>query len=159
MLVCRVWLYDDDDEACLGDRGLYTPPCIPRGLLIPTMAGIHVILVCADSHGSVRNSADWIVFTRILRNSAVRCRREIKLHLGFSESRCFGLFQWFVGKCKSSKGNTKNKNDCRSDNSLMWDRRQIDLYLNLYVDVRYKWKKLCSSALVPQVKNTINKNK
>jgi len=38
-----------------------------------------------------------------------RCRREIKLHLGFSESRCFGLFQWFVGKCKSSKGNTKIK--------------------------------------------------
>jgi len=37
------------------------------------------------------------------------CWREIKLHLGFSESRCFGLFQWFVGKCKSSKGNTKIK--------------------------------------------------
>ena len=42
-----------------GIRGVRTD-CVrnPHGLLIPTMAGIHVILVRADSHGSARNSAD-----------------------------------------------------------------------------------------------------
>jgi hypothetical protein len=78
--------------------GLYTPLCIPRGsarntrtphgirglradcvrnprgLLIPRMAGIHAILVRADSHGSARNSADSTLFARIPRNSAVRVR-------------------------------------------------------------------------------------
>jgi len=46
------------------------------------------------------------------------CQHEIKLYLGFSESRCFGLFQWFMGKCKSSKENTKIK--MTADLTIVW---------------------------------------